>query len=287
MIATLWEFGHNDTQNQLAVILAWGSVAGSALQVGVQLPAVLRLLQGLRLSLVDPRGNVATVVRNFIPVFVGRGVPQISAYIDALLASLLPTGAVAALSYAQTLYTLPVSLYGMSTSAAELPVMSGTLGEESVVAETLRVRLNSGLAADCILCGTFGRRVSCAGRRHCGCHLPLGKIPARRHDLRLGDSCRRQRRPGCLDVWPVVLVDVLRNARHADAASLCRGASGADDNSRLPFRCTVAAGVGRRKPLGSRGTDHLRRDRLVAGIRAASTYAEPEDRKYRCAASLP
>jgi putative peptidoglycan lipid II flippase len=145
MIATLWEFGHNDTQNQLAVILAWGSVAGSALQVGVQLPAVLRLLQGLRLSLVDPRGNVATVVRNFIPVFVGRGVPQISAYIDALLASLLPTGAVAALSYAQTLYTLPVSLYGMSTSAAELPVMSGPLGEESVVAETLRVRLNSGL----------------------------------------------------------------------------------------------------------------------------------------------
>ena len=145
MIATLWGFGRNHTQNQLAVILAWGSVAGSALQVGVQLPAVLRLLQGLHLSLADPRGNVAVVVRNFVPVFVGRGVLQISAYVDALLASLLPTGAVAALSYAQTLYTLPVSLFGMSVSAAELPVMSGTLGEQSVVAETLRVRLNSGL----------------------------------------------------------------------------------------------------------------------------------------------
>lgn len=145
MIATLWGFGRNHTQNQLAVILAWGSVAGSALQVGVQLPAALRLLQGLGLSFADPRGNVAIVVRNFIPVFFGRGVLQISAYIDALLASLLPTGAVAALSYAQTLYTLPVSLFGMSMSAAELPVMSGTLGEESVVAETLRVRLNSGL----------------------------------------------------------------------------------------------------------------------------------------------
>jgi len=145
MIATLLGFGRNHMQNQLAVILAWGSVAGSAFQVGVQLPAVLRLLQGLHLSLGDPRGNVAIVVRNFIPVFVGRGVLQISAYIDALLASLLPTGAVAALSYAQTLYTLPVSLFGMSISAAELPVMSGTLGEESVVAETLRMRLNSGL----------------------------------------------------------------------------------------------------------------------------------------------
>ena len=145
MIATLWGFGRNHMQSQLAVILAWGSVVGSALQVGVQLPAVLRLLQGLHLSFADPRGNVAIVVRNFFPVFFGRGVLQISAYIDALLASLLPTGAVAALSYAQTLYILPVSLFGMSISAAELPVMSGTIGEESVVRETLRARLNSGL----------------------------------------------------------------------------------------------------------------------------------------------
>src|SRR5437879_1678043 len=145
MIVTLWVFGRNHTQNQLAVILAWGSVVGSALQVGVQLPVLLRLLQGLNLSLADPRGNVAIIVRNFLPVFIGRGVLQISAYIDALLASLLPTGAVAALSYAQTLYTLPVSLFGMSISAAELPVMSGTVGGESVVRETLRRRLNSGL----------------------------------------------------------------------------------------------------------------------------------------------
>ena len=145
MIATLWGFGRNHAQNRLAVILAWGSVVGSALQVCVQLPVVLRLLKGLHLSLSDPRGNVGIIVRNFVPVFIGRGVLQISAYVDALLASLLPTGAVAALSYAQTLYTLPVSLFGMSVSAAELPVMSGTLGAESAVAETLRARLDSGL----------------------------------------------------------------------------------------------------------------------------------------------
>ena len=66
--------------------------------------------------------SVQTVIRNFMPVFVSRGVVQISAYVDALLASLLPTGALAALVYAQTLYTLPVSLFGMSVSAAELPV---------------------------------------------------------------------------------------------------------------------------------------------------------------------
>jgi len=145
MIATMWEFGRSYAQYPLAEILAWGSVVGSALQVGVQLPVVLRLLRGLRLSLGYRAQNVRTVVNNFVPVFIGRGVLQISAYIDALLASLLPTGAVAALGYAQTLYTLPVSLFGMSVSAAELPAMSSTVGNEQEVAEALRERLDSGL----------------------------------------------------------------------------------------------------------------------------------------------
>jgi putative peptidoglycan lipid II flippase len=145
MIATLLGFGGRYSQFPLAQILAWGSVAGSALQVGVQLPVVLRLLGRLRLSLRYRAENVRTVVRNFVPVFLSRGVVQISAYVDALLASLLPTGAVAALAYAQTLYTLPVSLFGMSVSAAELPEMSSALGDKEEVAEALRRRLDSGL----------------------------------------------------------------------------------------------------------------------------------------------
>ncbi|HTQ62824.1 MAG TPA: murein biosynthesis integral membrane protein MurJ [Candidatus Solibacter sp.] len=145
MIATMWGWGGRYAQYPLAQILAWGSVVGSALQVAVQLPVVLRLLQGLHLSLNYKAENVKTVVQNFIPVFVGRGVVQISAYVDTLLASWLPMGAVAALSYAQILYLLPVSLFGMSVSASELPHMSGTLGSEEEVAAALRGRLNSGL----------------------------------------------------------------------------------------------------------------------------------------------
>ena len=61
-------------------------------------------------------------------MFVSRGVVQISAYIDAVLASLLPTGAVTGLANAQLLYTLPVSLFGISVSAAALPAMSGAVG---------------------------------------------------------------------------------------------------------------------------------------------------------------
>jgi len=145
MIAGMIAFGAGRAQNSLVVVTAWASVVGSLLQVAVQLPTVLRLLGGLKLSLAHRAENVRTVIRNFFPVFISRGVVQISAYIDAFLASWLPTGAVAALAYAQTLYTLPVSLFGMSVSAAELPVMSGAIGAADEVAQILRRRLNNGL----------------------------------------------------------------------------------------------------------------------------------------------
>jgi len=145
MIAGMLAFGAGRAQNSLVVITAWASVAGSALQVLVQLPMVFKLLGGLKLSLAHQAENVRIVIRNFFPVFISRGVVQISAYIDAFLASWLPTGAVSALAYAQTLYTLPVSLFGMSVSAAELPVMSGALGGADEVAGLLRTRMNSGL----------------------------------------------------------------------------------------------------------------------------------------------
>jgi putative peptidoglycan lipid II flippase len=76
---------------------------------------------------------------------VSRGVVQLSAFIDALLASYLPTGAVTGLTNAQLLYTLPVSLFGMSVSATELPAMSGALGADSTGMEVIRRRLDSGL----------------------------------------------------------------------------------------------------------------------------------------------
>jgi len=145
MIATLVAFGGATPLPRLAVLLAWGSVAGSALQCLVQLPAVLRVAPGLRLALDRTSAHVRQVARNFVPVFIGRGVVQISAFVDTLIASLLPTGAVTGLANAQLLYTLPVSLFGMSVAAAELPAMAAEGGIEGPAREALRARLNDGL----------------------------------------------------------------------------------------------------------------------------------------------
>jgi putative peptidoglycan lipid II flippase len=145
MIATLVWFGPRNPQNLLAIDLAWGSVAGSALMVLAQLVPVIRLVGSLPLSLGRGSLHVRTVVHNFGPVFVSRGVVQLSAFIDAMIASWLPTGAVTALSNAQLLYMLPVGLFGMSISAAELPAMSSLLGSDSEIAGQLRQRLNASL----------------------------------------------------------------------------------------------------------------------------------------------
>ena len=145
MIVTLLWFGKRVALPELAVWLAWGSVAGSALQMFVQLPTVLKLLGRLRLGLMSRSPHVREIVRNFGPVFVGRGVVQISGYIDAWIASFLVAGSVAALTYAQNLSMLPVSLFGMSVSAAELPAMSQLRGDEREIATAMQSRLNSGM----------------------------------------------------------------------------------------------------------------------------------------------
>ncbi len=145
MIASLLIYGRRVGQFPLAEYVAWGSVIGSALQFGVQLPTVFRLVRRIRPALDIASEHVRTVIRNFFPVFMSRGVVQISAFVDAILASLLPEGSVVALTYAQSLYTLPVSLFGMSVSAAELPAMSRAIGSTDEVAEILRRRLDEGL----------------------------------------------------------------------------------------------------------------------------------------------
>ena len=145
MIATLVIFGARSELPRLAVLLAWGSVAGGALQLLVMLPVVWRVAPDLRFAIDTASDHVRTIARNFMPVLVSRGVVQLSAYVDAVLASLLGTGAVTGLQNASTLYTLPVSLFGMSVSAAELPAMSSIASGDASAIDAVRRRLNTGL----------------------------------------------------------------------------------------------------------------------------------------------
>lgn len=112
------------TPASMANALAWGVVIGGLAQLLVQVPTVRSLVPELRVSLDRTREGVRDALSRLAPVVFGRGVVQISGYLDLVLASLLVTGAVAAGTYAQVLYLLPVSLFGMSIAASELPELS-------------------------------------------------------------------------------------------------------------------------------------------------------------------
>ena len=108
-------------ERDLAVAVALGALLGAALQLLSQLPAVLRGGVRPRLTLRRDTPGLREVLRASTGVIAGRGIVQVSAYLDLVIASLLAAGAVAALGYAQVLYLLPVSLFGMSVAAAALP----------------------------------------------------------------------------------------------------------------------------------------------------------------------
>ena len=144
IIVTAIAFRHGSLEH-LGLMIAWGAVVGSALQVLVQLPMVIALSKGLRLSLRARDAQVRAVVRNFWPALLGRGVNQFSAYVDGIISTLLGTGAAMGLANAQILYTLPVSLFGMSISAAELPEMSSAQGSVDERSAALKQRLEAGL----------------------------------------------------------------------------------------------------------------------------------------------
>lgn len=144
MIVTLVAFGARSDLPALAEYLAWGSVAGSVLQFAVQLPTIARIARP-RLAWDTASAHVRGVLVNFVPVFFSRGVVQVSAFVDLLLASLLPTGAVTGLANAQLIYTLPISVFGISVAASELPAMSGVAAADSRGEQAVRERLGSAL----------------------------------------------------------------------------------------------------------------------------------------------
>ena len=125
-----------------------GGLLGGALQLLVQLPFVAQVIQGFKLSWSMQVDGVRKALRAAGPAIAGRGVAQLSALIDVFLAGFLGTGALGALMYAQVLYLLPISLFGMSVAAAELPELS-RIGRRNV--RQLTGRLEQGLRQGLLL----------------------------------------------------------------------------------------------------------------------------------------
>ncbi len=110
--------------NKLLIAAVLGALVGGFLQFVIQLPLVFRLIRGFRFSTSTAVEGVKDSIKAFGPVVAGRGVAQLSSYVDVILAGLATAGTLGALRPALVLYMLPISLFGMSVAASELPELS-------------------------------------------------------------------------------------------------------------------------------------------------------------------
>jgi putative peptidoglycan lipid II flippase len=81
-------------------------------------------MRGFRFSLSTRVSGVKRALGAFWPMLAGRGAVQLSGHLDGFIASFLAAGAQGILGFALTLYLLPLSLFGLSVAAAELPELS-------------------------------------------------------------------------------------------------------------------------------------------------------------------
>jgi len=127
----------------LSLALAWGTVAGSVLQVAIQLPACWRLLGGIPLRVSFAPEGVRQVIVAWAPLVLGAGVAQLSGLIDTFLGSFTGEGGLASLGYAQLVQVLPISLFGVSVAAVSLPELSRD-ATTATANEQLRARIATG-----------------------------------------------------------------------------------------------------------------------------------------------
>lgn len=109
-------------------VLAWGVFAAGFLQLAGMTIACWRA--GFRLKVRRPRltPRVRELARLMGPAVVGSGAAQISIAVDIIIASLLPTGAVSYLFYADRLVQLPLGVVGVAVGTALLPLLSRQVG---------------------------------------------------------------------------------------------------------------------------------------------------------------
>ena len=63
-------------------------------------------------------------VRRLGPAVIGAAGVQVAMFADTIIASILPTGALSSLYYAERLYQLPLGVVGIAAGTVLLPTMS-------------------------------------------------------------------------------------------------------------------------------------------------------------------
>ncbi len=111
---------HNNPAEALAV----GVILGGALQLAIQFPALKRIGWIPKPTWRPRMPAITQTMLLFGPAVLGIAAVQINILVGTILATLLPTGAVSYLYYADRIVQLPLALFGIAMGTALLPALS-------------------------------------------------------------------------------------------------------------------------------------------------------------------
>ena len=115
--------------------LAAAVIVGGVLQLGIQIPSLMKL--GVLPRPVNPLkaakdASVIRVMKLMIPALFGVGVAQLSLLINTNIASRLGTGSVTWLSFADRLMEFPTALLGVALGSVLLPSLSAAFAKNDL-----------------------------------------------------------------------------------------------------------------------------------------------------------
>jgi len=138
--------GMESSAPRIAEAAAWGALVGAVLQVLVQLPLVMRVMEPSGQNSLTVRADLRAVGNNALPAAARGLVGRLGTWIEIAIAGFVSTGAIAALNYAQLLYSLPAGLFTVAISAALLPELSSATAQSGTLADRLAGPLDSALS---------------------------------------------------------------------------------------------------------------------------------------------
>jgi putative peptidoglycan lipid II flippase len=125
------------------VSLAVGVLAGGVGQLVVQLPDLVRADIPLRPSGEVRHPALGRLLRLLLPSIFGLAAVQVTIFINTLLASLLRSGSISYLYYADRVVEFPLGVFGIALASAALPPMSrqAAAGDRLGLARTMNFAL--------------------------------------------------------------------------------------------------------------------------------------------------
>ena len=109
------------------IAASWGVLASGVAQLALLIAEARRrgVLERIAWPKLDP--DVRQFFRALGPAVIGSAGQQIAIFADTILASGMPTGAVASINYADRLYQLPLGVIGVAAGTVLLPEMTRRL----------------------------------------------------------------------------------------------------------------------------------------------------------------